>query len=311
MRNKSASPRIHRMVIMGKSYETEQVRAAAVLLLPTLVAISLLFIIPVVQVVMYSFTNYTLTTGLKEFTGLSNYKYLFTDDRFFKAIRNTFTFASVKLIVDTTLALLIALMLDSKIPLKKYLRSVYFAPVVVPVVASSLIWIWFFDPGIGPFNQILSALGLPVSQWLYHENSALLSIIMFSIWKGLGYNVVLFLAGLQNIPNSYIEAAQIDGAKPHQILFRIKLPLLRPIISFVLMIGIINTFKVFAEVNVMTPKGGPLYSTALMVNYIYDTAFTSGKMGRACSASIILFIIIFTLTIIQSKLDAQKNISLE
>ncbi|MDD2504383.1 MAG: sugar ABC transporter permease [Clostridia bacterium] len=296
---------------MGKSYETEQVRAAAVLLLPTLVAISLLFIIPVVQVVMYSFTNYTLTTGLKEFTGLSNYKYLFTDDRFFKAIRNTFTFASVKLIVDTTLALLIALMLDSKIPLKKYLRSVYFAPVVVPVVASSLIWIWFFDPGIGPFNQILSALGLPVSQWLYHENSALLSIIMFSIWKGLGYNVVLFLAGLQNIPNSYIEAAQIDGAKPHQILFRIKLPLLRPIISFVLMIGIINTFKVFAEVNVMTPKGGPLYSTALMVNYIYDTAFTSGKMGRACSASIILFIIIFTLTIIQSKLDAQKNISLE
>ena len=311
MRKKSASPRIHRMVIMGKSYETEQVRAAAVLLLPTLVAICLLFIIPVVQVVMYSFTNYTLTTGLKEFTGLSNYKYLFTDDRFFKAIRNTFTFASVKLIVDTTLALLIALMLDSKIPLKKYLRSVYFAPVVVPVVASSLIWIWFFDPGIGPFNQILSALGLPVSQWLYHENSALLSIIMFSIWKGLGYNVVLFLAGLQNIPNSYIEAAQIDGAKPHQILFRIKLPLLRPIISFVLMIGIINTFKVFAEVNVMTPKGGPLYSTALMVNYIYDTAFTSGKMGRACSASIILFIIIFTLTIIQSKLDAQKNISLE
>lgn len=296
---------------MGKSYETEQLRAAAVLLLPTLVAILLLFIIPVVQVVMYSFTNYTLTSGLKEFNGLNNYIYLFSDDRFFKAIRNTFTFASLKLLIDTTLAMLIALMLDSNIPFKKYLRSVYFAPVVVPVVASSLIWIWFFDPGIGPFNQILSALGLPTSQWLYHEDSALLSIIMFSIWKGLGYNVVLFLAGLQNIPNSYIEAAQIDGAKAHQILFRIKLPLLRPIISFVLMIGIINTFKVFAEVNVMTPKGGPLYSTALMVNYIYDTAFTSGRMGRACSASIILFIIIFTLTIIQSKLDARKNISLE
>lgn len=256
MRDKSVAPRIHRMVIMGKSYETEQIRAAAVLLLPTLVAIFLLFIVPVVQVVMYSFTNYTLTTGLKEFNGLNNYKYLFTDDRFFKAIRNTFTFASLKLVVDTSLAMLIALMLDSKIPFKKFLRSVYFAPVVVPVVASSLIWIWFFDPGIGPFNQILTALGLPSSQWLYHEDSALLSIIMFSIWKGLGYNVVLFLAGLQNIPNSYIEAAQIDGAKPHQILFRIKLPLLRPIISFVLMIGIINTFKVFAEVNVMTPKGG-------------------------------------------------------
>ena len=299
------------MVIMGRSYETGQIRAAVVLLLPTLVAIVVLFIIPVSQVVAYSFTNYTLTTGLREYNGLDNYTYLFTDDRFFKAIRNTFSFASLKLIVDTSLALLIALMLDSKILFKKYLRSAFFAPVVVPVVASSLIWIWFFDPCIGPFNQILSALGFPPSQWLYHEKSALLSIVMFSIWKGLGYNVVLFLAGLQNIPTSYIEAAQIDGAKAHQILWRIKLPLLRPILSFVLMIGIINTFKVFAEVNVMTPKGGPLYSTALMVNYIYDTAFTSGRMGRACSASILLFLIIFTLTIIQSKLGARKNISLE
>ena len=311
MNAKKYTPRIHRTVILGKSYETGQIRAAAVLLMPTMVAIVFLFIIPVIQVVMYSFTNYTLTTGVKEFNGVANYTYLFSDDRFFKAIRNTFTFAGLKLIIDTSLALSIALMLDSRIMCKKYLRSAFFAPVVVPVVASSLIWIWFFDPGIGPFNQILSALGLPTSQWLYHENTALLSIVMFSIWKGLGYNVVLFLAGLQNIPTSYIEAAQVDGAKPHQILFMIKLPLLRPIISFVLMIAIINTFKVFAEVNVMTPKGGPLYSTALMVNYIYDTAFTSGKMGRACSASIILFIIIFTLTMIQSKLDTRKHITLE
>lgn len=311
MREKKNTPRIHRTVIFGKNYETEQIRAAIVLLLPTMVAIVLLFIIPVVQVVAYSFTNYNLTTGLRPYNGLGNYTYLFTDDRFFKAIRNTFTFAALKLVIDTSLALGIALMLDSRIPLKKYLRSAFFAPVVVPVVASSLIWIWFFDPGIGPFNQILSFFGLPTSQWLYHEDSALLSIVMFSIWKGLGYNVVLFLAGLQNIPNSYIEAAQVDGAKAHQILWRIKLPLLRPIISFVLMIGIINTFKVFAEVNVMTPKGGPLYSTALMVNYIYDTAFTSGRMGRACSASIILFVIIFTLTMIQSKLDARKHLSLE
>ncbi len=311
MRENKSALRIHRVTILGKRYESAQVRAASVLLLPTMVAIVLLFIIPVVQVVAYSFTNYNLTTGLKSYNGLANYKYLFTDDRFFKAIRNTFTFAALKLVIDTSLALAIALMLDSAIPMKKYLRSAYFAPVVVPVVASSLIWIWFFDPGIGPFNQILSAFGLPTSQWLYHEDTALLSILMFSIWKGLGYNVVLFLAGLQNIPTSFVEAAQVDGAKAHQVLFMIKLPLLRPIISFVLMIGIINTFKVFAEVNVMTPKGGPLYSTALMVNYIYDTAFTSGKMGRACSASIILFIIIFALTLIQTKLDARKSISLE
>ncbi len=219
MKDNKRALRIHRITILGKRYETAQVQAAAVLLLPTLVAIILLFIAPVVQVVAYSFTNYNLTTGMKSYNGFANYKYLFTDDRFFKAIRNTFSFAALKLVIDTSLALAIALMLDSAIPLKKYLRSAYFAPVVVPVVASSLIWIWFFDPGIGPFNQILSALGLPTSQWLYHESTALLSILMFSIWKGLGYNVVLFLAGLQNIPNSYIEAAQVDGAKPYQVLF--------------------------------------------------------------------------------------------
>lgn len=311
MRKQQEALSIHRVTLFGKQYESAQVRAAVVLLVPTMIAIILLFIIPVIQVVSYSFTNYNIATGIKKYNGIANYKHLFTDDRFFKAIRNTFTFAAFKLLIDTTLALSIALMLDARIPLKKYLRSVYFAPVVVPVVASSLIWIWFFDPGIGPFNQVLSALGLPTSQWLYHEKSALGSILMFSIWKGLGYNIVLFLAGLQNIPPSYIEAAQVDGAKGHQILFRIRLPLLRPIISFVLMIGIINTFKVFAEVNVMTPKGGPLYSTALMVNYIYDTAFTSGKMGRACSASIILFIIIFILTLIQTRLDTSKSITME
>ncbi|MGH0052347.1 MAG: carbohydrate ABC transporter permease [Sphaerochaetaceae bacterium] len=311
MKKEANAPRIHRTVIMGKSYETAQIKAALVLLLPSLVAILLLFLAPVVQVVIYGFTSYNLTTGLRPYNGIDNYRYIFTDDRFYKALRNTFTFAFLKLVLDTSLALAIAIMLDSHIPFNKYLRSAYFAPVVVPVVASSLIWIWFYDPGIGPFNQILSTFGLPTSQWLYHENSALFSIVMFSIWKGLGYNIVLFLAGLQNIPGSYVEAAQVDGAKPHQILFRIKLPLLRPIISFVLMIGIINTFKVFAEVNVMTPKGGPLYSTALMVNYIYDTAFTSGRMGRACSASIILFIIIFILTLIQTKVDSRKSITLE
>jgi len=307
--NRPSNP--YRTVIRGKQYETAQLRAALVLLSPAIIAMIFIFIIPVVQVVIYSFTNYNMTTGTKAFNGLTNYKFILTDTKFRKALANTFTFAALKLMIDTSLALAIALMLDSRIPLKRYLRSAFFAPVVVPVVASSLIWIWFFDPGIGPFNQILSAIGLPKSQWLYHENTALLSILIFSVWKGIGYNVVLFLAGLQTIPDSYIQAAQVDGATSRQILFKIKLPLLRPIISFVVMIGIINTFKVFAEINVMTPKGGPLYSTALMVVYIYEQAFTNGKMGRACAAAILLFAIIFILTMIQRRMDAEKSITLE
>jgi len=297
--------------IFRKYYDRDQLFCAAVLMLPVLVAVFMLFILPVFQVIRYSFTDFNTTTGKGKFIGLENYKFLIEDSKMRKALFNTLCFAVLKLVFDTGLALVIALMLDSKIPLRKFLRSTYFAPVVVPVVASSLIWIWFFDPEIGPLNQILTALGLKPLGWLYSEDTALISILIFSVWKGVGYNVMLFLTGLQNIPDSYIEAAKVDGASNRQALFRIKLPLLRPITSFIIMIGIINTFKVFAEVNVMTPKGGPGYSTAMIVNYIYEQAFQRGKMGRACAASIILFIIIFILTQIRAKMDSSKEVSYE
>ena len=295
--------------VFGKEYYKDQLLCACVLMIPVLVAVFMLFILPVVQVVRYSFTNMTTTTGKGDFNGIDNYKFLFEDSKMRKALFNTVCYAAMKLVFDTGLALIIALMLDSNVPLRRFLRSTYFAPVVVPVVASSLIWIWFYDPEIGPLNQILAFFGLKPLKWLYGEETALISILIFSVWKGVGYNVMLFLTGLQGIPDSYIEAAKVDGATNMQALLRIKLPLLRPITSFIIMIGIINTFKVFAEVNVMTPKGGPGYSTALIVNYIYEQAFQRGKMGRACAASIILFIIIFVLTQIRSKMDSSKEVS--
>ncbi len=301
----------NRLRIFGKSYAKDQLICAVVLMLPVLVAVVVIFILPVIQVVWYSLTNFNLNKGKGDFIGLENYRFLFEDERMGKALRNTVCFASLKLVFDTGLALLIALMLDSNVPMRRFLRSSFFAPVVVPVVASSLIWIWFFDPEIGPLNQILKAMGLSPLQWLCGEKTALISILIFSVWKGVGYNVMLFLTGLQNIPDSYLEAAKVDGASNMQALFKIKLPLLRPITSFIIMIGIINTFKVFAEVDVMTPRGGPSYSTALIVNYIYEQAFTRGKMGRACAASILLFVIIFILTQMQSKLDSCKEVSYE
>jgi len=180
----------------------------------------------------------------------------------------------------------------------------------VPITASSLIWLWFYDPGIGPLNQILNFLGLPSMQWLYSEKTAMLSVILFSIWKGIGYNIILFLAGLQSIPESYLEAARIDGASERQVFFKVKLPLLSPVTSFIIMMGIINCFKVFTEVDVMTPNHGPLESTLLMVSYIYDQSFTRGKMGRGAASSLILFLIIFAFTMIQRRLG-RKEISFD
>lgn len=300
---------VHRVALLGRTYEREQLNAALVFMIPVIVALFMLFILPVVKVIIYSFTDMSTTTGEGSFIGLENYKFLFSDTRFGKSLRNTVFYAVMKLVFDTGLALIIALMLDSNVPMRKFLRSTYFAPVVVPVVASSLIWLWFFDPGVGPLNMILEGLGLAPLDWLYGEKTALISILIFSVWKGVGYNVILFLTGLQNIPDSYIEASKVDGATGWQSLIHIKLPLLRPIMNFIIMIGVINTFKVFAEVDVMTPKGGPQYSTALVVNYIYEQAFTRGKMGRGCAAAILLFFIIFILTQVQSRLNAAKTVS--
>lgn len=303
--------KVRKIRLLGETYHLSDIGVGTLMLIPSLAFLIFVFIIPVVQVIQLSFTNYNTITGVMSPAGFNNYVYLLTGETseyFYQALGHTAIYAVVRLSLDVTLALLIAVMLDSNVPLKKFLRASFFAPVVVPVVASSLIWLWFYDPNVGPFNQILTWLGLPASKWLYSETTSLMSILIFSIWKGLGYNVMLFLAGLQNISDSYLEAGRIDGATNWQLFWRIKLPLLRPIMSFVLMMDFIEAFKAFTEVNVMTPNGGPLRSTMLIVNYIYELAFTNGRMGRASACALILFVIIFIITMIQRKMDARKVI---
>jgi multiple sugar transport system permease protein len=292
------------------SLKKEQQRAAAVMMTPLLITLILLFLLPVLLVLIMSFTNWSMTTTTRSYVGFRNFLFVLNDSRFWKAFGNTLFYTGIKLVADTGLALFIAVLLDKKIHFRRFFRIAHFAPVVVPITASSLIWLWFYDPGIGPLNQILSWLGLPSMQWLYSEKTALLSVILFSVWKGLGYNVILFLAGLQSIPESYLEAARIDGASERQVFRKVKLPLLAPITSFIVMMGIINCFKVFTEVDVMTPNHGPLESTLLMVSYIYDQSFTRGKMGRGAAAAIILFLIIFVFTMLQRRLG-RKEVSFD
>ena len=291
---KEPSVRTIKKVRIGRNtYSRAEIWVGVLLLVPSIVFLVFTFVIPVVQVIELSLTNFNMATGEMSFVGVRNYEYLLGNDRFWLAMWNTCKYSAAKLIFDTSLALFIAVQLDKNVPLKKFLRSTYFAPVVVPMVASSLIWIWFYDPQVGPFNQILSFLGLPQLKWLYSEKTAMISILLFSIWKGLGYNVVLFLSGLQNISDS------------------VKFPLLRPITNFVVIMCIINSFKVFTEINVMTPDGGPLGSTLLIVNYIYEQAFTNGRMGRASAAALLLFVVIFILTQIRSAMDARKSVDYE
>lgn len=308
LRDKIADIANRKFTFRGEKYHIGETLASYTLLTPTIITLVLLFVLPLVMLIVLSFTDYRVTTGQMKFNGIENYIYLFTSDKFWKAMGNTVFFSAVKLGLDVCLAIAVALALDSRVWFRKLLRTIFFSPVVVPVVACSLIWIWFYDPGIGPFNQILSWFGVDPLKWLYSEDTAMMSIIIFSVWHGLGYNVMLLLSGLQGISGEYLEAAKLDGATEWQIIWKIKLPLLKPIINFVVMMGIINAFKAFSEVNVMTPDGGPGYSTAMAVNYIYEQAFTNGRMGRGAAASIILFLVIFVLTQIKNRVGGSKEI---
>lgn len=291
-----------------EKYHLGETSVAYALLLPTIVCLIILFVLPLLILLVLSVNDFRVTKGVLDFNGIDNFIYLFKAEKFWKAMRNTVIFAVVKLGLDVVLALCVALMLDSKIWFRKFMRTVYFSPVVVPVVACSLIWLWFYDPNLGPLNQVLGWLGMEPSLWLYSEETAMASVIAFSVWHGLGYNVMLLLSGLQSVSGEYLEAAKLDGASDMQIVWHIKLPMLMPIISFVISMGIINAFKAFSEVNVMTPEGGPGYSTAMIVNYIHELAFTNGRFGRGAACSIILFCVIYTLTAIKDKIGGSKEI---
>lgn len=288
------------------TYETAQTWAAIVLLLPTMIALYFLFLRPVVEVFALSFTSTNTITGVSTPNGIKNYQFILNNAIFKKAFSNTLYFTAVKIILEVTISLVLAVLLDMNIPWRKFLRISYFAPVIVPVAASSIVWMWLYDPQLGPLNAILRVFGLPTSNYIYAPNSALLSIVMFAVWRGIGYDIIVFISGLQGISDTVIEAARIDGANERQVFFYVKLPLLQPIIAFVVMMGLIGCFQAFTEVDIMT-SGGPNNSTLLMVNYIYGQAFGNAKLGRGAAASVVLFLVIFILTLVQKLLNDRKE----
>lgn len=287
------------LVKKKKKYAADEVVAAYVFLLPALVAIAVIIAYPLIEVIRMSFTNSIMSTGASNFVGWKNYVYLINNSKFQRALLNTACFAGGRVVLGVPLALIMALLLDCKVPARKFIRVAHFAPVVVPVVATAMIWRWFYDPGVGPLNQVLEALGLGRSRWIYSEDTALLSILIYAVWSYFGYNVILLLSSLQNITDSYLEAAYLDGATEIQVTRYIKIPLIKPVISFVAITEIINGFNTFTIVNILTPNGGPKYSTELAVNYIYDQGFVNGYIGRGAAAAMLVFLMLLIFTIIQ------------
>ena len=267
-------------------------------LIPAMIFIFVFILFPIVQTFIYSLFRWDLL-GAKIFVGFDNFKFIFQDSFFKRTIINTFLYTILTFIGTFTLSMGVALLLQSEAKIVRWARGAIFTPVVVPMVVMGLIWKMLYEPQFGAINKILGFFNIPPQQWLYSGKLALIAVIVFSIWKEFGLYTIILVGGLQKIPNELYEAADIDGTNSFQKFLKITLPSLKPIIFFVSTILIINSFKVFDHIWVMT-QGGPGNATSTMVTYIYTRLYDS--VGLASAASIILFIIIFVVTFIRKKL---------
>ncbi|MBR1908090.1 sugar ABC transporter permease [bacterium] len=267
--------------------------AVTLFLAPAVAGTLIFIIIPTIASFALSFTQWDLLNEIK-FIGLSNYKEILTDRVFIKILINTFVYSISVTFFGVIIPLILASLLNSKIWFKEFYKTAYFIPFITPMIVSAIVWEWIFDPNIGCLNSFLN---LHIN-WLYDKNFAMPALIIVSVWKLIGYNMIIFLAGFSGINNELLEASKIDGANTVQTFFKITVPLLSPTVFFVIIITAISSFQVFDLIYLMT-EGGPLDSTNVIVYAIYKNAFEYFRIGKASALAYILFIIIFVLTALQ------------
>ncbi|MFB9277384.1 carbohydrate ABC transporter permease [Cohnella cellulosilytica] len=280
-------------------------RSGYLFILPFYALFAYFLLIPIAEVIYYSFTDFNLFSGSK-LVGLRNFDDMLQDQVFWKAMRNTAVYFSFTLIPTMALGLLTAVLLNTTLIKTSWARALVFMPHIVSMVSVSMVWMWLYDPTYGLFNRVLSALGFNPVQWLLDPRTALPSVIAMSIWKGIGYNMIIFLAGLQGIPKDYYEAAEVDGAGRFRQFANITVPLLAPATFFLFVTGVINSFNVFEQINVMT-SGGPVNSTTTMVHQIYLRAFTEFKMGYASAQSVALLCGVVLITALNYRFGGSRK----
>jgi multiple sugar transport system permease protein len=281
----------------------KQTAVAWFFLAPALISITLFFIIPVVSAFALSFTDFDIyalgNLAVARFVGLANYLTVFQTPLFWTSLKNTFFFVLVGGPLSVAVSLGMALLVSSKLArFKPLFRTVYFLPVVTSLVAVAIVWRYLYHPAHGLLNVVLSWFGISPIDWLGNPATAMPAIILLAVWKNFGYNMLIFIAGLQNIPDELYEASQIDGAGVWRQFLDITVPMLAPTTVFVVMITAIGYFQLFAEPYVMT-DGGPLNSTMSVVMMMYEQGFRWWNMGYASAIAFVLFVIILIFSAIQ------------
>lgn len=292
----------------GMKLNTRNTLVGMTFILPNFIGFLIFVLIPVLFSLVLSFMNWDGFTEMT-FAGLNNFKTIFSDRVFKAALGQTVVFSVFTVFFSMAAALFLAILLNNKLKGVNFFRSAIFFPYVASVVAVGAVWKAMFLKDGGPVNALLSMLGVPnesLPGWLSSTKWALAAVIIVQIWKNMGYFMIIYLAALQDVPSSLYEASSIDGASKRQQFWRITFPMLTPSHFFVLMMLVINSFKTFDLIFVLT-EGGPGTSTTLLSQYIYNKSFTSWDYGASSAASIILFLIVATLTLIQFRMEKKFN----
>lgn len=285
--------------------------AAMILLAPALAALLFFLFIPVFAAVLLSLTDFDLyglaDTGNVRFTGLDNYSRLLHDPVFWTSVKNTAYFVLLGGPLSLLVSLAAALAVNARlVRFKGLFRTLLFLPVVTTLVAVAIVWAYLYHPRYGPFNLLLDALGLPMIDWLGDPDWAMPALILLAVWKNFGFNMVIFIAGLNAIPQDLYEAARCDGAGALRQFWHVTLPGLAPTFVFVAILTLVGYLQLFAEPYVMT-QGGPLNSTLSVVLYMYQEGFRWWNLGYAAAIALTLFLMILALTLLQLRLTRRRT----
>lgn len=274
---------------------------------PAVILLFVFTVYPLFYLIYRSLFGGNLIAANPKFVGFKNYQTLIHSDDFHKVLGNTITYTLITVVVTIVLAVIIAAWLNSKRNggLNNVVQTFIFTPHIISMVSVSTLFLWLMDSHNGFFNSILTMLGLEPYTFLASPDTALFSVALVSIWKGLGYYVLLIMAALQNIPTSVYEAAEMDDTPKIRTFFKITLPMISPTILFTSVVATIASFKVFDSVSIMT-GGGPLNSTNTLVYYIYEYAYRYGKPGQACAAGVILLIFVCLITWVQFQVSKKR-----
>ena len=282
--------------------------AGYVFSLPAVVLLIAFLVVPIIYTVYYSVFQYqVMRPNDITFIGFENYHKLITDSDFWISLKNTFYFTIIVVPVQCALALILAMLVSKKFKGVSIFRTMYFSPQLTSMVVIAVLWTVLYNsnPNTGLINALLVNLGLEPINFLTNERTAMNSIIFMSAWQGAGYQMMIFLAGLQGIPRDQYEAASVDGATPWQQFWFITIPNLKGTIKYVIMITMIQAMKLFTQPYVMT-QGGPRNSTKTMVYYIYTQGFQKGNFGYACSVAAVFFVIVVAMSLILQKITSEE-----